>query len=143
MGLMNLILKPLRYVFYRILTWKMRDPRETTPVLVAGIGTSVLLFFNCMLAVMVVNALRGRPLLPQGRIGNGVYLAVALALIVTTGLMNAAWIDKGNFARLSKEFSSQQTEHRRVRTLLFWAYVVLSGATPIVLAIAWHARQAR
>jgi hypothetical protein len=88
---MHLILKPLRYVFYRILTWKIRDPRESTPVLVAGIATSVLLAFNCMLVAMVANALRGRPLLPHDKLSNGDYVAVGLAPIAMTGLMNVAW----------------------------------------------------
>jgi hypothetical protein len=34
---MLLSLKPLRYVFYRILTWKLRDPRERTPVVVSTV----------------------------------------------------------------------------------------------------------
>jgi hypothetical protein len=60
------LLKPIRYVYYRVLIYKMRDTREVIPVMIAGYTTTLLLVFNCMLVVMTVMASRVRagPLLP-------------------------------------------------------------------------------
>jgi hypothetical protein len=109
---MNPVFKPWRYVYFRILMWKLRDPRETTPVLVAGMATSVLLYLNGMLVLMVSNALRGRRLLPAEHLGNIGYAEFALALIATTALINLSWASDGKLARLSDEFSGRESEHR-------------------------------
>jgi hypothetical protein len=39
---MHWLLMPVRSVFYRILAWKLRDSRESTPGLVAGLATTLL-----------------------------------------------------------------------------------------------------
>jgi hypothetical protein len=138
---MLLPLKPLRYVSYRILTWKLRDPSETTPILVACIATSVLLFFNLMLAVMVINVWRGIDLLPKMHRSNLEYVLVAAMLAVAVRLMYAAWIDEGKLAILSKEFSRDPAERDSTLDLLFWGYIVFSVMSPLVFAILWHSRQ--
>jgi hypothetical protein len=56
---MHSIIKPFRYVFYRILTWKLRDPRAASPAMVAGGATALLLFFNGVLVLMLTRGLRG------------------------------------------------------------------------------------
>ncbi len=69
---MRVLFKPVRYVFYRILTWKLRDPRESTPVVAASLVTVLLLWVNLLCATMITNAVRGRLLLadfPGGRVG--------------------------------------------------------------------------
>jgi hypothetical protein len=136
---MLLPLKPLRYVFYRILTSKLRDPSETTPVLVACIATSLLLFFNLMLADMIINAWRGVHLLAT-RSGFA-YVLVAVMLAVAVRLMYAAWVDDGKLAILSEEFSRDPAERNFTLDLLFWGYIVFSPISPIVFAILWHSRQ--
>jgi hypothetical protein len=135
---MLLPLKPRRYVFYRILKSKLRDPRETTPVLVACIATSLLLFLNLMLAVMVINVWRGVDLLPKMQRSYSEYVLVALMLGVAVLLMYTAWVDDGKLAILSKEFSRDPADHNSKLDLLFWGYIVFSA---IVFAIFWHSRQ--
>ena len=137
---MILPFKPLRYVFYRILKSKLRGPRETTPVLVACIATSVLLFFNLMLAVMVINMRRGLDLLPKMHRSNLEYVLVALMLGVAVRLMYTAWVGDGKLAILSKEFSRDPADRNSKIDLLFWGYVAFSAISPFVFAIFWHSR---
>jgi hypothetical protein len=136
---MHRTLKPIRYVFYRILMWKLSDARESTPIFVACMATSLLLFCNVLAAFMVANVLGGRDVLPKQRLGNVAYGVVAILLLVSSWLMNSAWVADGRFAKLEKEFMSGTERRERVRIVLFWAYVILSLALPIALAIAWHA----
>ena len=133
------ILKPIRYVFYRILAWKLRDRSENTPVLVAAIATSLLLFVNGLLALMVINDLSGRPLLPELHRGLVEYVTAAILLLTAAGVMNSVWVAKGNFERLQQEFRVTTRRREDVRTILFWSYIVLSPMTPLVYAILWHA----
>jgi hypothetical protein len=133
------ILKPIRYVFYRILVWKLRDVREDTPVLVAGLGTSLLLFLNGILAFMVINDLSGRALLPELHRGLVEYLTAAILFLTAAGVMGSAWFVNRNFDPLQQEFGVTTPTREHVRTVLFWSYIVLSAVAPLVYAILWHA----
>lgn len=132
---------PLKYVFYRILAWKLRDPREPNPTLVAVLATVVLLFFNAGAGTMLINGFRGQPLLPDfpgGRIGLSVVVLLAFAL--GYNVMTSAWVDKGRFHQLEREFQSVDPWTAKVRNLLFWIYVVVSVLLPFGLSIFWHPR---
>src|SRR5258708_39681606 len=54
------IAKPLRYVFYRILTWKLRDSREALPVATAAFSLLVLLDANLLAPYLLLSHLTGR-----------------------------------------------------------------------------------
>jgi hypothetical protein len=135
---MHRLLKPLRYVFYRILEWKLRDRREATPVLVAALATVLLLFLNVITATMLVNGFRGRLLLPNfpgGRIGlSGVLL---IAFYLGYNMMRLAWVENGRYDQLEREFQSTDTRIGTFRTALFWSYLVLSVLVPFLLSIFW------
>jgi len=132
------MLKPIRYVYYRILLWKLSDRRENTPVLVAGLATSLLLTLNVMLTFMFINELSGRPPLPPLRFGLVAYLAGAIAFAAAAGAMNVAWVANGGFDKLQQEFRAAAPARESVRTVLFWSYIVLSVAAPLVFAILWR-----
>ena len=132
---MYILLKPIRYLFYRLLTYKLRDARETTPVLVACLATTGLLLFNLMSATMVVSYLAGRQdLLPA--LGRWtLYAAIAVAAWLGYVAMRAAWVDNGNYARLVSEFQTRSQVRETLRAALFWSYLLLTIALPISLAI--------
>jgi hypothetical protein len=132
------ILKPIRYVFYRILAWKLSDRRESTPLLVAGFATSLLLAFNGMLAFMVVNQLSGRPLLSKLHREPVEYVITALLFLTAAGVMNFVWVANGSFVKLQEEFRPSTPTRETVRTVLFWSHILLSVVTPLVYAILWH-----
>ena len=135
---MLLLLKPIRYVFYRILASKLRDSTESTPVLVAGTATSVLLGFNVLLIYMLVNCVwHGKPF-PKGYNSNLVYALIVLSFLALNRMMTLAWVDNGKFDDLQREFAGGDPHRKFVRSFLFWTYVVFSGAAPMVLAILWH-----
>jgi len=54
------IVKPFRHVFYRILTWKLRDSREALPVATAAVIMLVLLDANLLAPYLLVSHLTGR-----------------------------------------------------------------------------------
>jgi hypothetical protein len=138
------IAKPLRYVFYRILTWKLRDPRETLPVATAAVILLVLLDANFLAPYLLLSHLAGRSttwLSDWPGIGRGG--AYVLAGVITLGfarLVTYVWVDNGRFDQLVQEFQSSSAARLRVRTILFWSYIVLSVAFPIAVAIFLRAR---
>lgn len=133
-----MLLRPLRYVFFRILSWKLRDPRESTPVLVASLSTIVLLFFNLMVVTMLVNGFTGHPLLPPLRGGPGALSALLVfCFIVGHAAIRTAWIENARYALLRSEFHPGDSRIERRRTVLFWSYIALSVALPFLLSIFW------
>jgi hypothetical protein len=137
---MHWLLKPIRYVFYRILAWKLRDSRESTPVLVAGLATTLLIVLNCTLVMMCAYGLRGGgPLLPTGHFGPLHYLVAAAVFFASSSLMNSVWVANEKFAKVQHEFAGGTQRRQLVRTVLFWACVVASPVLPLVFAILWHA----
>lgn len=133
-----MLLRPLSYVFYRILAWKLRDPRESTPILIACLSTILLLFLNLLVVTMLVNGFRGHQLLPPfpgGRVGLST--ALLLSFAVGYSAMRAGWVENGRYSQLDKEFQSSDARVERRRTALFWTYITLSIALPFILSIFW------
>jgi hypothetical protein len=137
---MSLLLKPIRYVFYRTLASKLRDATEITPVLVACTSTSLFLGLNVLLVYMLVNCVwQGEPF-PQGYNSNLLYPLIVASFLALNRMMTFAWVVDGKFDNLRREFAGGDPHRKSVRSILFWTYVVFSGAAPIVLAILWHKR---
>jgi len=138
------ITKPIRYVFYRILTWKLRDSREALPVATAAVILLVLLDANFLAPYVLLSHLTGRStawLSDWSGIGRGG--AYVLAGVITLGFarfVTYLWVDNGGFDQLVHEFQSSSAARLRVRTILFWSYIVLSVAFPIAVAIFLRAR---
>lgn len=133
-----MLLTPLRYVFYRILAWKLREQRESLPVLVAVGITVILLFYNLLAIVMIVNRLRGKSLIPDlpgGRIGLGISLVLSLAIAYLA--MRSAWVENRGRVELEK-FLARGTRGDPVRSLLFWTYIVVTMVAPFLLSILWR-----
>jgi hypothetical protein len=134
----HIVSAPVRYVFYQILSWKLRDSREDTPVLVASLATSILLWFNAVAAVMVWNGLLGRnSLLPLPYTRLELYGGAAVLLVVAHLAMARIWVDNGNYAKLVEEFETANRRRRRVRLALFWSYIAVSALLPPCLVIFW------
>jgi hypothetical protein len=133
------ILKPIRYVFYRILMWKLHDRTEQMPVLATAGVTTLLLFSNAILALMTFNDLSGRPPLPEVHRGLVEYVTGAILALAVAGVMNSAWVADGKFDQLQREFRVTTRTRENVRTVLFWGYIVFSAVTPFIYAILWPA----
>ena len=129
----RILFTPIRYVFYRLLMYKLRDPQENMPVLVACLVTTLLLLINGMSAWMIVNFGR-QPLLPP--VDRLTFYAIGMPVeLLAYLLMRAAWVDNGNLDRLSAEFQPQGRVSEQLRAVLFWSYLCLTVALPIGLAI--------
>ncbi len=139
------IAKPLRYVFYRILTWKLRDSREALPVATAAFSLLVLLDANLLAPYLLLSHLTGRS---TARLSNwpgiGRGGAYVLAGVITLGfarLVTYVWVDNGRFDQLVMEFQSSSAARLPVRTFLFWSYIALSVAFPIAVTIFLRGRK--
>jgi hypothetical protein len=131
------LLKPIRYVFFRILTWKLKDYRESTPVLVASMATSVLLFFNVLLVAVLASVYQGRSIMPELHRTIGLYLEVGAFFLLISWLMSSAWVANGNLAKLQREFEAGGHASASIRNFMFWSYVVFSVAAPLIISIGW------
>jgi hypothetical protein len=133
------IAKPIRYAFYRIFTWRLKDPRETLPALTAGVVTWILLYANFFAPYFLFSRLNGLSptwLTNYPGIGRGGAYIVACILSLALGRLIAyIWVDNGRFAQLQTEFESASYTHQRVRTILFWSYIIVSIAFPIAVVI--------
>jgi hypothetical protein len=138
------IAKPIRYVFYRIVTWKLKDPQEVLPALTAGVVTFVLLYANLFAPYFLFSHLNGQSttwLIDYPGIGRGrAYVVVGLMSLGFGRLITYLWIDNGRFAQLQTEFESASVTRQRVRTFLFWSYIILSVAFPIAVAVYLRGR---
>jgi hypothetical protein len=130
----NPALKPVRYVFYRILSWKLKHGHDSNPVLGATLTMSGLLILNAMLVGEVVLTRSGREW-PAVHRSLPLYFGAAGALLLMHMIMYYAWVAKGRFGALQAEFDAPGPRRQTVRSISFWSYVVLSVATPIVFAI--------
>ena len=136
--LMHLLARPIRYIYYRILVWKLHDATESTPVLAAGVVVTAVLSLNLLLIVEIVSIVCELPF-PVIQRDLQSYLLLGLAVLAVVGLMHSAWVSGGKFAELEKEFGSATRRRETVRSVLFWGYLTLSAVSPFALAIAWHA----
>jgi hypothetical protein len=123
---MNVITKPIRYVFYRVLKWKLTiSPADPTPVFTAVGVITLLLIFNLAAIQVVVNHLTG-------------YMVIAAAFAAMYYLTNKFWVANGHWPELCGEFEQLEKTHGVLASFFFWFYVTLSVASPIVLVLLWR-----
>jgi hypothetical protein len=136
---MHFLLRPLRYVFYRILEFKRRQP-GTVPVLVAAYLTVLLVMMNAAVLVMLVNGYRGMPLLPTspGRPPPSFAVLVLACLLGGYWVVNRMWVADRGYEKLQSEFSTIDRSLITRRNVLFWLYIVVSVLAPFILIIVWH-----
>jgi hypothetical protein len=134
------ITKPWRYVFFRTLTWKLRaSPDDPTPVLTAAFVTVLLLWANLVTSTMLFNVYLGRrPLLPKMHRTPELYFIAAAVALGFAWLVNRAWVANGRFDRLIAEFKPLEIQHRPIRNLLYWGYIVLSVISPFLVIAIWR-----
>jgi hypothetical protein len=136
--LMNPLLKPVRFVFYQLLSSKLKDPTERTPILVASLTTALLLFFNAAGLMMLVNHMEHRTLVPRLPGTRGLQVAVGITCgLVFTQVTRRAWVDGQNFRRLENEFGATDGPAAKGPRLLFGAYVILTIVIPVAMFLCW------
>jgi hypothetical protein len=135
---MNPLLKPVRFVFYQSLSSKLKDPTERMPILVASLTTALLLFFNAVGLMMLVNHLENRTLVPRLPGTRSLQVAVGIMCgLVFTQLTRRAWVDGQNFRRLENEFGAANGPAAKRPRLLFRAYVILTIVIPVAMVLCW------
>jgi hypothetical protein len=128
------VLKPIRYVYYRVLMWRLKDGRDRTPTVTASIAVSLLLFLNAMLIGEILLTRAGRPW-PNIHRDLLTYASVSGALVLLHTAMYFAWVANGRFEGLRQEFDTPSPGRQKTRSILFWSYVILSVTVPYVFAI--------
>jgi hypothetical protein len=131
---------PIRYVFYRILSWRLRDAHETTPVLVAALLTALVLYLNALFLLMVIRAIMHSellPALPQNTVP--LYAAGLVALVAWISLASGLWVNNGGYQALEHEFGASAGRPKGNHgTVLFWIYIAGSIIAPILMAFVWQ-----
>jgi hypothetical protein len=134
---MNVITKPIRYVFYRVLKWKLTiTPADPTPMFTAVGIVTLLLIFNLAAIQVVINHLTSRSLF--GRPTETDYILIVAAFAAMYYLTNKFWVANGYWSELCGEFEQLEKSHGVLALLFFWFYVSLSIASPIVLVLLWR-----
>jgi hypothetical protein len=114
------------------------------PAAAAACILLVLLDANLLAPYLLVSHLAGlstRWLSEWPGIGRGG--AYAIAGVIAFGfarLITYLWVENGRFDQLVQEFQSSSAARLRIRTILFWSYIVFSVAFPIAVAIFLRAR---
>src|SRR5208282_1006157 len=131
---MLFVTKPWRYVFFRTMKWKLRNPRDATPGLTAAFVTALLLYANLTTLIMIRNGLLGQsPLIPRLHRTPQLYAIGACLALGFAWLTNRAWVADGRFNKLIAEFEPLEIKRRLSRNLLYWGYIVLSVISPFLI----------
>ena len=128
------MLKPLRYVFYRTLSWRRKHGRDRAAILEASISVSFLLFLNALLVgeIFITRSGRAWPIIHRD---FPTYLGASGAFFLMYVAMYFAWVANGKVGNLQREFDAPSPGRQKARSLLFWSYVILSAITPIAFAV--------
>jgi hypothetical protein len=131
--------KPVRYLFYRVLSWKLHDEHDLTPALTASLSTLLFLSINVMTVAMLWNWWLGReplPTLPANRVA--LCLVVIASGAVVHRVLKRLWVDNGRYNKLVQEFETSDDTRRRVNSVILWSYIIGTAITPICVAILWR-----
>ena len=125
--------KPFRYIFYRIVAYRLSRPRVGSAVL-SGSGTiTVLLVLNLMTLRIVYGYVTGRPGFGEPTAVD--YVLAVSVLWITWSLASRFWVDNGHWGELVHEFGSEEPGRRRRNLVVIWCYVLVSWLAPFVLAV--------
>ncbi len=124
-------MKPLRYVLYAVWRWKLKDPREQFPLLVATMSLALSLSFNVFAAVFAEEYLTGTRWLNE--MGRNQVASMALVMCITMFLIvHTSWVSNGKFAAVVSEFQDEPDGVRLRHTIYVVAYLV---ATIVILVV--------
>ena len=138
---MRPLLKPLRYVLFRILRWKLKDSREATPFFAAGIIVALLVTLNAFVIVSVTQDIFGMTIISLTTLRAlqalfpGSYLIAGLLMAALGTLIVNQWVPGHDMTALEDEFPQREARVERRWTIGFWAYVLGSTVGLIPLAL--------
>jgi hypothetical protein len=131
---------PFRYIFRRVLVYRMSMPRETDPALRALIATTVLVMIPLICAVALIMDLEGL----SDRMGNGLG-ALLVWLVPLIGavmfVQYRLWVADGRWVKIAAQEPDESPAQRRFRSILIWCYVAVTAAMMPAAGILVHRAQ--
>jgi hypothetical protein len=130
-------MKPLEYLFYRALSWKLRNPGERFPFFASVGMVAVLLSLNVLTLIVANDAVGREHSLPlplttpadRGWVGAAVWGGLYV-------LLRSVWIHNGRYRAILDQFANESTSMRMRRTVYMWSYIVISVCAPFAMVIA-------
>lgn len=123
-------------MFYRIVAFKLSHRGGGSAFLTGAGSITVLIAFNLMALQIAFNHYTGRPLFGRPTVID--YVLVMCVLVVTYVMSIRFWVDNGRWGELVREFSSQSPTRRRLNSVAFWSYIVVSLVAPYALTLLWR-----
>lgn len=121
----------MRYLFHRL--------HQAEPKTIRGIAWIVPLFVTTLACGLNLFCVVGLILwatgkLPQGHVDDRDVKACLLLIVVTINLvLYRRWIASARYAQFAKEFRSESSAQRRIRTVLLYAYGLATVVAPIMI----------
>ncbi len=126
-------MRPLRYIFRRVLLHRMSVPTERDPALAALTATTMLVGVNLACIGLFVAARANIPTASWGLMPKLAWI-IALVLVVG-GVQHRMWVADGRYLIVARDDPAEAPATRRFRSILIWTYVVLSVIAIPLLAI--------
>lgn len=128
-------MKPLEYVFYRALSWKLRDKDERFPLFASVAMVAMLLSVNVLTLILAAEKVDvTHSLLPTTPANRGLLGIAVLGGLY--GLLRHLWIRDERYRIILDRFSGESGLMRMRRTVCMWSYVVISVCAPFAISIA-------
>lgn len=128
-------MKPIEYVFYRALSWKLHDEDERFPFFAAVAMVAMLRSVNALSLTLVVEKIDiTHGLLPMKPTARGL-LGMALAGGLY-GLLRYLWIRDERYRVILNRFAGESRSMRMRHTVFMWTYIVISVCAPFAIVIA-------
>ena len=128
-------MKLLQYMLFRFLEWKKTDLQESQPLLAATFFITTLLWFNLISVVFTIEWITGSRWAsawdPSRR-----DLTLLVGFLSIAAAVHFAWIRNSRYEMIIEKFSSETKQERRVGSIVFWTYLLLTGLLPIAIVVA-------
>ena len=127
-------MKPLEYLFYRALTWKLRDKGERFPFFASVAIVAMLLSVNVATLVLAgekVDVTHSWPVMTRGDRG-------LLGMAVWGGwclLLRNRWVRDERSRAILDQFSGESRSLRMRHTVFMWSYIVVSLCAPVAVVV--------
>lgn len=124
-------MRAYKYVFYTLYHWSSRWKADVTPPEVTALlGMVVIVWWNALLLVEIVESCVGTALLPK--LSKTAIMSVMALLAVPQYFL---LLHARRYKQIAKEFEGESSNQSFIRRTVVWLYIVLSFILLVVGAI--------
>lgn len=131
------MLKPLRYFFFRVYSWKRSSEGESLAAFTACVATAVIVCMYILTVQFIVRRAMGFNGTLTGDRNTTRMIGMAVGVLILVGFYRA-WIASSYYKRFAEEFRDETDSQRRSRTILVIVGAIVSFLLPFaVMMIPW------